>query len=359
MTPYELWVLQGSKPGDNSQVLRLAEASGLRYLVKPIVLKPGFEKAKPRVRASLHHIDRERSAELVPPWPRAVLVAGRRLAMVALWIREQSRGATKLALIGAPKAEADKFGLIIVPVQYQVAEGPNVCRIGLPLLGIPPAQIAREGVKYSEALSRMPRPLTVLLAGGSTSSLILDPQTASDIIRQIRETCANEAGSLFVTTSRRTPPDSARAMAASLHPQDRLHVWRKGDPDNPLMGLLLHGDRFVVTEDSMSMLVEVARLGKPLAIAPLRYANREVAGVLNRLHVPQGAVNRISSWAAQLINLVSGPSSRDFKRLHDYMFDRGMAVPLGRPFAPVHAPPPDDILIAAERLRNLFNGGAK
>lgn len=359
MTSDELWVIQGSKPGDNSQVLRLAEASGLRYLVKSIVLKPGFERAKPRVRATLHHIDRQRSAELVPPWPRTVLVAGRRLAMVALWIREQSRGETKLALIGAPKAEAEKFGLIIVPIQYRVAEGPNVCRVGLPLLGVPPAQIAREGARFSEALSRMPRPLTVLMAGGSTSSLILDPQTAADIIRRIRETCANEGGSIFVTTSRRTPPESARAMAASLHPQDRLHVWRRDDPDNPLMGLLLHGDRFVVTEDSMSMLVEVARLGRPLAIAPLLHANREVAGVLNRLHVPQDAVNRISSWAGQLIDLVSGPSSRDFKRLHDYMFDHGMAVPLGRPFVPVHAPPPDDILIAAKRLRDLVNGGAE
>ena len=33
--------------------------------------------------------------------------------------------------------------------------------------------------------------------------------------------------------------------------------------DNPYLGLLAHGDRFVVTGDSISMLVEVARLAKP------------------------------------------------------------------------------------------------
>ena len=94
------------------------------------------------------------------------------------------------------------------------------------------------------------------------------------------------------------------------------------------LGLLALGSRFVVTGDSISMLVEVARLGKPLAIAPVPDRN-----ILTRL--------------------LSG-KSRDFSRLHDYLYRGGWAVRLGQPFVTPPGPPPDDTELAAGRLRSLL-----
>ena len=135
MSPPRIWLLTGAKQGDNAQAELLIEAAGLPFERRRIVLKSGYDLAKPRVRASLHHVDLSRSDALTPPWPDLVLTIGRRMAMVALWIKAQSQGRTRLALIGPPKREADQFDLIVVPFHYRTAPQPNIHRIGLPLLG--------------------------------------------------------------------------------------------------------------------------------------------------------------------------------------------------------------------------------
>src|SRR5688500_16633469 len=50
--------------------------------------------------AGLLSLDRERSACLSPPWPDAVTAVGRRTAPVAVWIKRQSEGRTRLIQLG-------------------------------------------------------------------------------------------------------------------------------------------------------------------------------------------------------------------------------------------------------------------
>lgn len=357
MSSPRIWLLTGAKQGDNAQALRLADAAGLPYERRRIVLKPGFDLAKPRVEASLHHVDLEASDKLEPPWPDLVLTIGRRMAMVALWIKAQSQGRTRLALIGPPKREADKFDLIVVPFHYRTEEQPNICRIGLPLLGIDPKRVVTESERWRETFASLPRPLTVLLCGGNIGTHSLDPKTARHILTTIEGMMAG--GSLHVVTSRRTPPETADAIAASLPEGAVLHRWDRPGGDNPYVGLLGFGDRFVVTGDSVSMLVEVARLGKPLAIASLRQANRTVAQGLRRLHLPDETAYGAAALAQRamdrflpLIGLEA--STRDFALLHDFLYAKGWAVPLGAPFVTPSDPPPDDTAIAAQRLKELL-----
>jgi mitochondrial fission protein ELM1 len=352
MSSPRIWLLTGAKQGDNAQALRLADATGLPYERRRIVLKPGFDLAKPRVEASLHHIDLAASDKLEPPWPDLVLTIGRRMAMVALWIKAQSP-ATRLALIGPPKREADKFDLIVVPFHYRTEERANICRIGLPLLGIDPKRVAAESDRWREKFASLPRPLTVLLCGGNIGTHSFDPKTARSILAVIDG--MKGGGSLHIVTSRRTPQETVAAMADVLQKEAVLHRWGTAGNENPYIGLLAHGDRFVVTGDSVSMLVEVARLGKPLAIAPLRQANRTVANVLRRLHLPDetayaiaGGAQRAMDRLLPLIGLEA--STRDFALLHDLLYQKGWAVPLGTPFVTPSDPPADDTANAARRL---------
>ena len=135
-------------------------------------------------------------------------------------------------------------------------------------------------------------------------------------------------GTLYAVTSRRTPPETVEAMTQVLPKDCVLYRWKAADPENPYLGLLALGDRFVVTGDSISMLVEVARLGKPLAIAATEKTN-----IIDRL--------------------IPG-KPRDNCILHEYLYKGGWAVQLGKPFVtPVH-PPPDDTEVAAARLRLLL-----
>ena len=86
---------------------------------------------------------------------------------------------------------------------------------------------------------------------------------------------------LYLTTSRRTSAAVMQALAAGLPDGAILHRWQADDPDNPYLGLLGLADRFVVTGDSVSMMVEVARLGRPLAIFPLP-TRRDVRAVVHQ-----------------------------------------------------------------------------
>jgi mitochondrial fission protein ELM1 len=356
MSPPRIWLLIGAKQGDNAQAERLAEAAGLAFERRRLVLKPGYDLAKPRIEASLHHVDLAQSDALTPPWPDLILTIGRRMAMAALWIKAQSDGRTKLALIGPPKSNSAQFDLIVVPFHYRARQEANICRIGLPLLGIDPKRVAAESERWRPAFAHLPRPLTVLLCGGSIGTHSFDPETARAILATIARM---GGGSLEVATSRRTPPETADAIAAALPPQARLHRWEKAGKDNPYIGLLGHGDRFVVTGDSISMLIEVARLGKPLAIAPMRKANRTVADLVRRLHVPDEMAYDIAGMSQRVMDrflplIGKHASTRDFSALHDLMYRKGWAVRLGEAFVTPAEPPADDAAIAAARLRALL-----
>ena len=142
-------------------------------------------------------------------------------------------------------------------------------------------------------------------------------------------------GSIFVSTSRRTPPAAADAVEQTLRPQDRLYRWQQDAARNPYFGLLAHGATFTVTSDSLSMLTEVARLGRPLAIAepPLR------APLWQRLAAR-------CPWSR----------ARDMGEAASYLVRGGHAVRLGEPFPGRRHPPADDTGRVAARLRQIALG---
>ncbi|MFL5260248.1 MAG: mitochondrial fission ELM1 family protein [Hyphomicrobiales bacterium] len=315
-------MLLGEKPGDNAQSLRLARALGLPFETKTLVLQPGFERTKPTVEPSLEPFDPERSDPLKPPWPDMVLTIGRRLAMAGLWIKAQS-GSTKLALIGVPKGREREFDLVIAPIHYRIAQAPNVLRIGLPLLVPDADMLSSAAEKWRPVFAGMARPLTAVFVGGSTGAHRFTLAEARKLLGYL-----DFPGSAYIVTSRRTPPAEVRILETGKPESAIVYRWRPDDPENPYFGLLALADQFVVTGDSISMLVEVARLGKPLAIAPFHS----------------------TLWQRCL----SRGRSRDINVLHEYLYKGGWAVRSGEPFIVPTGSPPDDTLTAVPRLAALL-----
>ena len=127
------------------------------------------------------------------------------------------------------------------------------------------------------------------------------------------------------------------ALGAGLPPGAILYRWSPDASDNPYLGLLGLADRFVVTGDSISMMVEVASLGRPLAIFPLPVAgdpwSRGRAALARTLGDEQradGPVGRLLHAAHRLG--IGYP--RDLGAVHRLLYRRGLAVPLGEPFRP-------------------------
>lgn len=326
-----LWVLTGPKAGDNAQVLRAAAASGLETLVRNIAILPGRLLDKPVIGPTLDAVDRAASDPLEGPWPDVVLAIGRHLSCVALWVKQQSGGRTRVALLNAPKGRWQDFDLVVLPPFYRNRQRANVLPIAMPLIGIAPERLAAAAVEFGPLLDAMPRPLNVLLVGGDMGQRRLVPAFARGVLERMAGGFA-AAGSIYVSTSRRTAPEVVSALRQGLRPQDRLHAWGAATAPNPYLGLLARGDSFTVTADSLSMLVEVARLGKPLTIAEPPPA-RGLRGLRQRL----GDLLR----------------PRDLAAAAALLYRSGHAVPLGQQPHPPPAPLPDDAGQVGSRLRQL------
>src|ERR1043166_8086130 len=96
-----VWLILSEKTGDTAQLLALSEVLPWPCVVKHVAVREPYVLGKPRVSASLHHVDLSRSDPLEPPWPDLAITIGRRMSMVALWIQSQAEGRTRLVLIGA------------------------------------------------------------------------------------------------------------------------------------------------------------------------------------------------------------------------------------------------------------------
>ncbi len=361
------WVLTSEKIGDSAQARLIADALAIQkpdaksiaWEIQeiPIAVRERFRIVKPAMRPSLHHIDEASAANLKPPWPSLAIAAGRRMGMALLWIKAQSGGRTKIVYLGRPQRHMERFDLVIAPSQFRVPDAPNLLRLAFPLVRIDEAALTEAAQAWHPHLADLPAPLIVLLVGGPQRVLHFDAALACDLLAQTSALAREHGGSLYVSTSRRTPQSIVDAMAAVLPPTAKLHRWSPEPEENPYLGLLAHGDAFVVTGDSISMLVEVAGLGRPLAIyhqPPTKSLWRRGLQLLSQLadqEDGQPALRKIGH-ALYRFGLVSYP--RDLSHLHDRLIGGGYAVPFGETFPEGGKRLPVELPRVTARISALF-----
>ncbi|MBY0401308.1 mitochondrial fission ELM1 family protein [Myxococcota bacterium] len=364
--PPRVWLLIGHKPGDNAQVRELARAVGWPCEEKSVVVRPEWETAKPRIRPSLDHIDLARSDALASPWPELVIASGRRLACVALWLKRASGGRTRIVMVGLPRHRRGQFDLLVVASHYVVAPAQNVAKHDLPLLRIDAAAIARAADDWRPRFEALARPITALMLGGPTGGLRFDLDAMRVLLAAARADAARSGGALFVTTSRRTPTAVVEWLRGACAEGEVLHVFDAAAPSgtNPYHALLGQADHFIVTTDSLSMMVEVARLGKSLAIFPL---DNEVgpleralerAGLLRPLDPRRDPIPGGGFLARALFRLGLPVHTRDLSAIPRRLVERGLACWLGDARVVPGAGAGEEVERVALRVRALVADGA-
>jgi mitochondrial fission protein ELM1 len=354
--PPRVWLLLGDKPGDNAQVDAVADALGWPCERKVLQWRPPYATAKPRFRATLDHVDLGRSTPLEPPWPDLVLTIGRRPSMVALWLAAQSPGRTRIVLFGKPSGMMDRFALVVAGAEVQLPARPNVVPIRLPLMRAKAVDIEAAAAKWRTRLDPLPRPLIALLVGGPTVPFAFDLRVA-DRLRALATEIAQAGGTPYVTTSRRTPRPVVAALRAGLPDGARLFEWTPDGADNPYLALLGLADGCIVTGDSVSMLAEVVRARKPLAILDLPLGrwgafDQVRRTLLARLYRPDaGPLAQLIGGLAHGGHLLE--PTRDFRAFHRMLIDSGLAVRAGEPLAPPTGTVPDDLPAVVSRIRTL------
>jgi mitochondrial fission protein ELM1 len=339
-----LWLVTGDKPGDNAQLLVIAEALGLPYEVRRVIPRKQYIYGKPRFKPSLYHLDTEKSDPLVPPWPALILTIGRRPAMAAQWIRKQSGGKTKVVLLGRPRKMLAEFALVIITGQFLMPKRDNILSLDLPLMRVDTGKIDKAVNSWRSSFQAMKQPVTALLVGGPTKPYCMDEAVVGALLQQVSKQLAG--GSLFISTSRRTPDAVVDYLRQHKPPDSTLYCWRPDDNDNPYFALLGLADYFIVTGDSMSMMVEIVRLGKPLAIYPLPEQGGFIASKIRQ------AIMAIRSLPGHLSGALLG-YPRDLGWIHRYLLKNGLASTLGQPFVTPRGPMEDQLSQVVQRIRQL------
>ncbi len=358
------WVVLGDKQGDNAQVEAIVQALPWSCEPRHIQVLDEFVFGKPKVGPTLYHIDRERSDPLEPPWPDLILTIGRRPANVALWIREQSGGHTRIVIVGKPSSMPDDYDLVIYSAENQFPPRDNLQGISLPLMRIDATAVAAAARDWEARLADLPRPLTAFLVGGPTGPFIFNAAAVRCLRQTIDRVLDETGGSVYITTSRRTPPAVVEALQDHLPDGARLFAWRADARDNPYLGLLGLADGFVVTGDSISMMVEVIRLRKPLAIFPLPAGKVGAIDQLRRsftrwLFAPSSGAT-LDPLRTGLCKLLYATRivthTRDFTAFHNSLVQGGLAGYASDPLQSPRGEVPDDLALAVNRIVALVNG---
>ena len=368
MNPHPLtWLILSDKQGDNRQVETLVESLGWPVVRKYVHMLPQYVKGKPRHKPSLHHIDIDSSDPLEQPWPDLIITVGRRPSMAALWVRKQSGGKSKIVLLGKPTAHMMDFALVVASAENQMPPLPNYLPITLPLMRVKTADVAAQAQAWSERFATLKRPLIAILVGGETNPFKMNRAAAHELVATARWVVDELGGTPYVTTSRRTTSEVVDVLRKSLPEQAILYEWSPESLDNPYQALMGSADGFIVTADSVSMMVEVIYLQKPLAIFPLPagwlgradQARRSLAHWLfNARKVSIG--DRVRHCAAMAVYHVDVfkllCATRDFRAFHALLVERGFAVWAGQPFSEPKADLPDDVGAIVSRIEALFDG---
>lgn len=253
-----IWVLLGHRRGDNNQMLALAEGlqrpfetRSLEYSrLWPLLLK--LFPARPFL------LTKDARRQLTPPWPDLIIGIGRRSVAVARWIRNQSKGRTRIVRLGNPRADLRLFDLVITTPQYPVADGDNVLVL--------PVSMSRHGTTpkptedEAQWLDALPRPHFLVSVGGTTRYWTLAEHELVGSVRRL----AGRGGSLIVVTSPRTPRPAIEAIEAS---GAKCQIVADGRIRYPV--LLADADEIFVTADSASMISEAVLTGKPVGLIPV------------------------------------------------------------------------------------------
>lgn len=362
-----VWVLTDGKPGHTTQSVGLAEELGWPFICKELDLRRAANLPNAVLGVGVGGVSRRSRSSLVPPWPDLLIACGRRLAPVARWVRRESKGKTRIVQLGRKGSDpAGYFDLSVVPAYSRLLPHANRVEVTAPPNRAQPDRLAVEGSRWKDTLAAASRPRLALLVGGSGRRHRLSPQLAAALGRDVMELARRTCGSVFATTSRRTPSEAANALEKELSGAALVYRWNShSGAENPYLGLLALADAFIVTGDSASMLAEACATRKPVLIYPVprsdsgpsvRWVDALCEGVVARAAAQSERSGRLGSWCQALLyrGIVRPPP--DLEHLHRLLVERGLArtFDLADPLDPPSGRS-DDTALVAQRVRQILS----
>lgn len=256
-----VWIVTDGKAGDEQPLIGLAEAMGAAPIVRRVAPRRFFTWLMPWGPIDPKDAPSKPGSPLAPPYPDICLATGRRAVPYLRRLKSLSP-ATFCVLFKDPRISRHGADLLIVQ-QHDAPRGDDVLVVTTAPNRLSPVRLAAARAAMQAELAPLPSPRIAVLVGGDSRHHRF---TDDDIGRFMRglQTMLEGGASLMITSSRRTPPSLASALA-DLTAQPHVRYW-DGTGENPLLAYLAFADEIVVTADSTNMVGEAAALGVPVQI---------------------------------------------------------------------------------------------
>lgn len=197
-------------------------------------------------------------------------------------------------------------------------------------------RVGLSGMGDNDREKKIPR--IGFLVGGPARRWPWDEEILSRASEEIKKAWSERSFYLFVTSSRRTPPRSEaflRSFFQSWSPCKLVLLANEKNPEGVYGGLLESSDFFIVTADSVSMISEAFRRGKPvLALWPntLRAMDRKLGSFLKALEeTGRLKVCRVEELCRWIMCCLNGDLAKQDKVDSDAeVMERAAASVLGR-----------------------------
>jgi len=269
------WALTTGEAGMRTQTRGLARAVADDTIEKVVLARPPW-RGLPSGRLILRGLEPQ-SDRIAPPWPDLIVSSGRRSALIAREARRRAKGAPLLVHVQDPRAAAGDFDLIVA-MDHDDVQGPNVVRVATALHDVTPERLASAAEIWRRPLARLPRPLTGVILGGPAGRAPFGREEGRALLAGVLELKAQSRGGVAVVPSRRTPDEVLTLFAEAGDRDPHLWVWRR-EGENPYLGVLALADRLVVTGDSVSMVSEALATPHPVEVFTPRLRRRHEAFV--------------------------------------------------------------------------------
>jgi mitochondrial fission protein ELM1 len=256
------WVLQDNRAGNTTQTIALAEHLQLGYVCKKIQYNSFAKLPSFILGFNLLHVDRSKSNDIDRDPPDVVISAGRRLAIVAYYLKRQKPNLKTIHIMHSFYKE-DSFDYLIVPNHDDCLLKANMITI-TGALNDTKNRIAN--AKPLQNLFHNVKDFIGVIIGGTTKDHDFTAFDSATLIMRVGSAAKQTKLPLVITFSRRTPVHAKELIKAAFPNSITYDPEEDSHKPNIYYNILKSAKFIICTADSISMCSEVASSGKPLYI---------------------------------------------------------------------------------------------
>tara|TARA_Y100001970_G_scaffold292628_1_gene434737 strand:- start:1634 stop:2617 length:984 start_codon:yes stop_codon:yes gene_type:complete len=282
----DIWIITDGKKGTENQCIGLAESLDQEY--KLIRIKPLFGInhlpsilwTLPLGKLPLFFL--YGSKEILSfNLPKVIIASGKASVGISIILKKYKKDKIMVIQIQDPRVSSRYFDIVSSPLHDDTL-GNNVIKTFGALNRINTRSISKAKIEFREDFSAFKKPIIALLIGGENKHFKMRQKEIKDLVAMLNKLQNDRDTTILTTFSRRTSPKIKNFLKSNL--ENYINITCSQKKDNAYFGYLAYADYFVVTEDSISMVSEVATTGKPVYVFQLKGKSKKFEKFYEQLY---------------------------------------------------------------------------